>query len=210
MITPLELAVFFHDTYEHLAPSYGYETREDTKNFDPNSRNGQLMVAVSTRVIGKMLSEQNPSVINEIGNRYGKLTVLYQVPNERATGAAWMCQCDCGNTEIRLGANLRRNGATSCHKCSSRIINETGNVYTNLTVIKRAENSPSGKTMWLCGCSLCGSKVVLNGTALRQGKHTGCGCDNVVYEALNACQRCNFQEECRIALENKQPLPCEN
>lgn len=36
----------FHDTYERLAPSFGYETRPDTKAFDPESPNGQLMIAV--------------------------------------------------------------------------------------------------------------------------------------------------------------------
>lgn len=44
--TPLELAVKFHETYENLAPKYGYETREETKKFDANSPNGKLMVAV--------------------------------------------------------------------------------------------------------------------------------------------------------------------
>lgn len=30
-------AKLFHDTYERLAPIFGYETREDTKEFDPDS-----------------------------------------------------------------------------------------------------------------------------------------------------------------------------
>jgi hypothetical protein len=41
-----QLARRFHDTYERLAPSFGYETRDDTKVFDPASKNGRLMVAV--------------------------------------------------------------------------------------------------------------------------------------------------------------------
>jgi hypothetical protein len=42
----LALAVRFHETYERLAPSFGYETRTDTRTFDPESKNGKLMVAV--------------------------------------------------------------------------------------------------------------------------------------------------------------------
>ena len=42
----LTLAIRFHETYERLAPSFGYETRADTKTFDPESKNGRLMVAV--------------------------------------------------------------------------------------------------------------------------------------------------------------------
>jgi hypothetical protein len=40
------LARKFHDEYERLAPTFGYETREETREFDPDSQNGQLMVAV--------------------------------------------------------------------------------------------------------------------------------------------------------------------
>jgi len=36
----------FHDTYERLAPDFGYETRDDTKTFDPTSPNGRLMTRV--------------------------------------------------------------------------------------------------------------------------------------------------------------------
>lgn len=46
----LRLARLFHETYERLAPSFGYETRDDTKVFDPTSKNGRLMVAVCAAV----------------------------------------------------------------------------------------------------------------------------------------------------------------
>lgn len=44
------LARFFHDTYERLAPSFGYETRPETRTFDPASKNGRLMLAVMREV----------------------------------------------------------------------------------------------------------------------------------------------------------------
>lgn len=50
--TPGEaLARVFHDTYERLAPSFGYETREDTKQFDAATPNGRLMIAVCSEII---------------------------------------------------------------------------------------------------------------------------------------------------------------
>ena len=52
----LALAKQFHDTYERLAPSFGYETRPETRDFDPDSANGRLMVAVCQEII-----EQNTS-----------------------------------------------------------------------------------------------------------------------------------------------------
>lgn len=36
----------FHEIYERLAPDFGYETREETREFDPESQNGKLMTAV--------------------------------------------------------------------------------------------------------------------------------------------------------------------
>lgn len=50
-MSPLRLATFFHDTYERLAPSYGYETRPETKRFDPDSPNGRLMIATCEAII---------------------------------------------------------------------------------------------------------------------------------------------------------------
>ena len=44
----------FHDTYERLAPSFGYETRPDTKRFDPESPNGKLMIAVCEAVLSDL------------------------------------------------------------------------------------------------------------------------------------------------------------
>ncbi len=51
-----ELAKQFHEIYERLAPSFGYETRIDTREFDPNSKNGKLMIAVTDEIERKMLA----------------------------------------------------------------------------------------------------------------------------------------------------------
>lgn len=63
------LARKFHDTYEELAPSFGYETRKDTKQFDPESPNGRLMIAVCAKLL-----ERNNNLPAEIEKR---LTTVY-------------------------------------------------------------------------------------------------------------------------------------
>ena len=49
------MAKKFHEYYEELAPSFDYETRKDTRLFDPNSPNGKLMIAVAEKVIADIL-----------------------------------------------------------------------------------------------------------------------------------------------------------
>jgi|GEM_PF-3874332 len=47
---PLALAVLFHVIYERLAPNSGYETRKETRIFDPESANGKLMIATCAEI----------------------------------------------------------------------------------------------------------------------------------------------------------------
>jgi hypothetical protein len=51
---PLQLATLFHETYERLAPEYGYETRPETRQFDANSKNGKLMIATCAVILAKL------------------------------------------------------------------------------------------------------------------------------------------------------------
>lgn len=54
-MTPEEaLARRFHEAYERLAKAHGYTTREETREFDPTSPNGQLMMAVCKELFGGM------------------------------------------------------------------------------------------------------------------------------------------------------------
>lgn len=56
-IDAVALAKLFHEAYERLAPLFGYETRPDTKAFDPSTPNGKLMIAVC----GELLAKLEPS-----------------------------------------------------------------------------------------------------------------------------------------------------
>lgn len=52
-------------------------------------------------------------VKDETGNVYGKLTVIH-FSEIRHKLAHWMCQCECGNTTIVAGSDLRKKSTVSC------------------------------------------------------------------------------------------------
>jgi len=56
--TPAELAIMFHDTYERLAPSFGYETRTETRKFDPTTPNGRLMISVCGEILSTLAAHR--------------------------------------------------------------------------------------------------------------------------------------------------------
>ena len=53
IVTGTQMAKDFHNWYEELAPEFGYETRDETKELDFDSPNGKLMLAVCERIIEK-------------------------------------------------------------------------------------------------------------------------------------------------------------
>ena len=56
----------------------------------------------------------NDYFIDELGNRYGKLTVIGEGPIEKYGAKTWLCKCDCGGIIFVKGSNLRNGGTTSC------------------------------------------------------------------------------------------------
>lgn len=59
MDTRVRLARLFRDTYERLAPQFGYETRPETREFDEDSPNGRLMIAVCGEILRRMASSDS-------------------------------------------------------------------------------------------------------------------------------------------------------
>ena len=57
---------------------------------------------------------KNDYFIDELGNKYGKLTVIGEGPIEKYGAKTWFCKCECGGTLFVKGANLRNGGTTSC------------------------------------------------------------------------------------------------
>ena len=116
-------------------------------------------------------------LIDELGHRYGRWTVIRreQIPGKRS--ACWLCRCECGVERIIDGRLLRSGLSKSCG--CARVKDESGKRYGKLTVIQRYGSRPAQGTsayaQWLCRCD-CGEERIVVGSALRQGTVLSCGC----------------------------------
>lgn len=127
------------------------------------------------------------SVINMVGERYGRLTVIERDYSRPKGKAYWLCQCDCGNITSVSRGNLLNGSIRSCgclrkevqdKKALATLKDITGQRFGRLIVLHRDESKPKGhgcKAYWICQCD-CGNTVSVVGTNLRNGSTQSCGC----------------------------------
>ncbi len=80
--TPLSLAQHFHNIYERCAPEFGYDTRTETRQFNPESSNGKLMIAVCSEI----LRDFNAALAAE-REKLTLATQMVQIESKRANEA---------------------------------------------------------------------------------------------------------------------------
>ena len=97
-----QIARQFHDTYERLAPQFGYETRADTKVFDPQSQNGRLMIAVCEEVIGEL--ERGRDEARKDADEWARSFCAVQVQRDEAREQLRLANIDFFNTQAELEA----------------------------------------------------------------------------------------------------------
>lgn len=104
------------------------------------------------------------------GNKYGLLTVLEYVGNEK-----WKCQCECGNIVFATGTSLRKGRRTNCG-CNrkTRLIDLTGQKFGRLTVKEIDFSKEYKRVHWICECD-CGNIISVSACNLKKGTNS-CGC----------------------------------
>lgn len=94
------------------------------------------------------------------GERFGKLTVIERIENDKQGRRRWLCRCDCGNEVTVLECNLRNDHTTSCG--CNRSPDIAGKRFGKLTVLSRSKKrGPRGArtvALWRCRCD-CGAIV---------------------------------------------------
>lgn len=137
---------------------------------------GRLLRNGNTRSCGCL--RVGSKTLDEIGNRYGKLTVISQAKDKINNHVAWNCLCDCGNNVIVSGTKLRSQEITACPTCrqlQKSKLTDVNEQYGDLTVLESAGRDKYRRLLWKCQCS-CGNICVVTGVDLRSGQKTNCGC----------------------------------
>ena len=121
--------------------------------------------------------------IDLTGQTFGKLTVLYRVPNTNPI--KWHCMCNCDNhTELDVRACHLRSGHTQscgCYQkqrmCETVSRDLTNQKFGKLIAIKQIhrKNNNRSEILWECNCE-CGSTSYVRTEDLTSGKITSCGC----------------------------------
>lgn len=113
-------------------------------------------------------------ITNELGNRYGKLTVIDSAGSKNGF-AMWLVQCDCGSKPfVTTGTSLRYGSVKSCG--CSRIKDYTNKKYGKLTFIELNMDIKSKYgAIWKCKCD-CGRIINANANDVIRGKIQSCGC----------------------------------
>ena len=150
---------------------------------------GNETIADTTTIKNNKIKSCGCSRIPEmIGQKYGKLTVIKRVENID-NRVRYKCQCECGNTTIADGKNLRRGYTTSCgcyikelssvmaHKLQEdNFIDLTKKTFGSLEVLEYIGISDKTKQrLWKCKCE-CGSEIIVTANSLRTGNTQSCGC----------------------------------
>lgn len=118
------------------------------------------------------------------GQKFNHLTAIkldeirmleYKIKHNKSK-TFWLCECDCGNNELKsVAQGALCNGTIKSCGCK-HILSLEGKRFGKLTVLSYAY-SKDGHTYWNCHCD-CGNDVITIGTRLNKGNTKSCGCYN--------------------------------
>ena len=92
------------------------ETTKPIRGYSLRSGNTQSCGCYRREVARKKTKDKSK---NEIGNKYGRLTVVEQDGKDKHGNYMWMCRCECGTIRTICGCSLR-NGRTQSCGCYNR------------------------------------------------------------------------------------------
>jgi len=114
-------------------------------------------------------------IVDLTGRVVGKLTVI-ELAESKNGKLYWLCQCECGNSKVIIGAHLSGNRVKSCG-CAKIIHSDlTGMRFGRLTVLESPREVDYRKRrVWKCICD-CGNEISAVTDTLVSKKTKSCGC----------------------------------
>ena len=142
----------------------------------------------------------------EIGKKYGKLTVKKILPKYRNNNTYCECLCECGNDHYITKLNGLHIGNTQSCGCihSPNLIGEK---FGRLTVIDTTVND-QGQKVWKCKCD-CGnlSSIYVKSYQLTSGHTQSCGCLRSKNVSIGETIIAEYLNERHILYEKEKTFP---
>lgn len=118
-----------------------------------------------------------------MGQIFGRLTVIEKTDKRgKDRRIIWKCRCECGNEVEVNSKNLIHGNTKSCgclkkEKDMANFLDITGQKFGKLTAIEKTDkrDKNSGTIIWKFQCD-CGNIIECNGTDVRRGNTSSCGC----------------------------------
>jgi hypothetical protein len=119
----------------------------------------------------------------QLGESYGRLTVLEERPGRVRGGRVYRCLCVCGSETDVQAAELKRGKVRSCGCLQAEYASRPrppatvhgGERYGRLVVLHEVEREGTGSRLFACRCD-CGKTTTVHGRNLRSAHTRSCGC----------------------------------
>ena len=118
---------------------------------------------------------------NNIGEKYGKLTIVDIIWDEKP--ARVLCKCDCGNNYVGIKADIVAGHTQSCGCLQAARASEASTKdwtdyvsESGIKLVRQAYMNNKGQWVWECLCPCCGGLFYELPARINNGHTTSCGC----------------------------------
>ena len=119
--------------------------------------------------------------VNNIGEKYGRLTIIDIIWGDERTKA--ICKCDCGNDYIGVKSDIVTGHTQSCGCLHSEITSLTNTkdwtghiAESGVKFIRQKHMNNKEQWIWECQCPLCNNVFYELPAKVNNGHTTSCGC----------------------------------
>ena len=114
----------------------------------------------------------------EVGDVWGRWTVVSESENKKGHNRMMNCVCRCGNSSTIAATRLANGHTKSCGKCNRA---EIGDVYGELRILSEGGKDTAHRRRVKCICS-CGKETIVDAYNLTSGITKTCGeCNKTLY-----------------------------